>query len=209
MRGTRPLLFKCVESVFAKAQELAPVDVEVMRVHYRFVDRFRQEPPPHVFLERRAIGPNEAALPDNRLDDALAFELGVCLRDGIAVHAQFLGQRPNGRQGLAGLQRAGRGRKLYLIDQLQVDGFARLEIELEQHVTVLGQYDNLSFRLSSAAPFSIGGPNALEERRAFVRTLPLRAPLGRRLRVRPMAIAMPTAPPADDRMRLSTSICCT
>jgi len=85
MRGTRSLLFKCVESVFAKAQELALVDLEVMRVHHRFVDRFRQELPPHVFLERRAIGPNEAAFPDNRLDDALAFELGVRLRDGIGI----------------------------------------------------------------------------------------------------------------------------
>ena len=70
---------------------------------------------------------------DNRLDDALVFELGVRLRDSISVHPQVLRQRPNGRQGLAGLQRTGRGRELYLVDQLQVDGFTRFEIELELH----------------------------------------------------------------------------
>jgi hypothetical protein len=38
MRGTRSLLFECVESFFAKAQELALVDLKMMRVHHGFVD---------------------------------------------------------------------------------------------------------------------------------------------------------------------------
>ena len=52
VRGTRSLLFKCVESLFAKAQELALVELEVMRVHHRFVDRFREKLPPDIFFVR-------------------------------------------------------------------------------------------------------------------------------------------------------------
>ena len=38
MRGARAFLFEGVESFFAKTQELAFVDLKMMRVHHGFVD---------------------------------------------------------------------------------------------------------------------------------------------------------------------------
>jgi len=53
-------------------------------------------------LGEEGIGfPEKAALAGQGFDDALAFQLGVGLGNGVAVDAEFLGQRPDGGQGLA------------------------------------------------------------------------------------------------------------
>ena len=70
---------------------------------------------------------------EHGLDDALTLELSVGLGDGIAVDAQFLGQRTEGRQGIAGAQPARGGREPDLIGQLEVDRFPGLEIDLKDH----------------------------------------------------------------------------
>src|SRR5688500_17907304 len=85
MSGARSLLLKYFEPFFTKPQELGLVDPQVMRVDHGFIDRLGEELAAHVFLERRAGRPHEAAFADDRLDDALAFEFGVGLGNGIAV----------------------------------------------------------------------------------------------------------------------------
>jgi len=79
-----------------------------------------------VFLE-------ETALAGHGFDHAQALQFGVGLGDGVAVEAQLLGQRADGGERFAGLERARGGGVTDLIDQLEIDGLAGLEIDLKCH----------------------------------------------------------------------------
>jgi hypothetical protein len=83
--------------------------------------------------ERRVGFLEKAALAGNGLDDALAFEFGIGLGDGVAVDAQFLGERADGGQRFAGAQPAGGRRVTDLVHQLQIDRLAGFKIELQEH----------------------------------------------------------------------------
>ena len=132
--GASALVLERVESVLGELKELVPADLQVMRVHDDVVERLGEQLAAHVLPERRvALVADEAALAGDGLDDALALELGVGLGDGVAVDAQLLGQRPDAGKRLARLHRAGRGGDLHLVHELQVDGLAGLEVELESH----------------------------------------------------------------------------
>ena len=114
-----------VESFFGETEKLGLVDLQVMRVDDGIVDRLGDQLAPDVLPERRAVRPDETALPGERLDDALALQLRVRLRDRIAVDAQLLGQRADAGERIALANGAGGGRRFHLIDQLQVDGLSR------------------------------------------------------------------------------------
>src|SRR5262249_10393021 len=130
-----------------------------MRVDDGIVNRVGDEPSPDVLPKRRAIRPHEAALSGERLDHALALQLRVRFCDRVAIDAELFGEGADARQRIArsyGTRRRGR---LDLIDELQVDGFRRLEVEVKQHgqpslardevseiwlngPTVIGRYDS-------------------------------------------------------------------
>jgi hypothetical protein len=76
----------------------------------------------------------EASFASQRLDHAQTLQFRVRLRDGVAVQPQLFRQRPDGRERLARLQRAGRSGSLNLIDKLEIDRLAGLEIDLKQQI---------------------------------------------------------------------------
>ena len=76
----------------------------------------------------------------------LGFQLRVSLRNCIAIDAQFCGERAKRRKGIAGPKFARSGRIADLIGQLQIDRFARLKIDLKNHIpsAVIQHYDSWS-----------------------------------------------------------------
>jgi hypothetical protein len=105
----------------------------VVRLHDGLIHLFGQQAHAGVLAERRRLAADEATLACGRGDDALALELGVGLGDRVAIDAQVLGERPNRRQGIAGLGRARRDGGFDLVDQLQVDRLTGLVIQLKLH----------------------------------------------------------------------------
>ena len=96
------LVLERVEALLGDTQEVRLVDLQVMRLDDRAVERFGEQLPADLFLERRMVRANETALAGDRLDDALALQLRVRLGDRVAVDAQLLGERPDAGQRLAG-----------------------------------------------------------------------------------------------------------
>src|SRR5205809_338382 len=98
-----------------------------------FIDLRQQQSLPDRLGERRLVLFHEKAFARKRLNNALALQLGIGLRDGIAVDSQFLGQRTKRRQWFARTQPA-RGRRIAdLIRQLEIDWLASLTIDLENY----------------------------------------------------------------------------
>ncbi len=139
--GVEALRFELqgVESVLRELKKFFPADAQVVRVHDDVSrDSARS-------LRRTSLRNGELPwslmkqpLAGDGLDDALVFELGVGLGDGVAIDAEVLGERPDAGKGFARLHRAGGGGDLHLVDQLLVDGLAGLEVELKSHrVTVI------------------------------------------------------------------------
>lgn len=83
--------------------------------------------------QRGVVFFQEAALAGQSLDDALVFQFGIGLGDGVAIEAKFFSQRANGRERLAGLQSAGGGGGLDLVDQLEISGLAGFEIDMQEY----------------------------------------------------------------------------
>src|SRR5262245_55105151 len=129
----RALVRERVVAFFRQTQEIAAREQQVMCLDHRFVDGFRQRLPAGVLLHGGLHGTDEAALAGVCLDDTLGLELRVGLGDGVAVDAQLFGERPDRRQALAGAHRTGGRRGLYLVSELQVNRFARLEVDRESH----------------------------------------------------------------------------
>ena len=110
-----------------------------MRLDDGVVDLLGNELLPDFFLVGRVVRADEAALAGDRLDDALALELGVGLGDRVAIDAQLFGERPDRGQRVARLDGARCRGGLHLVDDLQVDRLAGLEVQEQAHDTVIGQ----------------------------------------------------------------------
>ena len=131
------LALEVVEPFLDQGQEFFAVHLQVMRHDHGLVNFRRQQFLADLFVERRIAFLQEAALAGNRLDDALPLQFGIGLGDGVAIDAQFLGQRADGRQRFAGTQRARSRRLTDLVHQLQINRLAGLEINLKNHGRLL------------------------------------------------------------------------
>lgn len=116
-----------------QCQEGVGFDLQVMGGHDRIVDAGSQEFVADGAGEGGAVFAEETAFAREGLDDSLAFQFGVGLRDGVAVHAQLFGQGPDGGQGFPGSQGAGSGGETHLLHDLPVDREAGFEIDLKEH----------------------------------------------------------------------------
>src|SRR3954451_164052 len=148
LHGAIARLLERVEALFDEADEVGPADLQMVRLHHRVVYRVGEQLEADGFLVRRVGLADEASLAGDGLDHALAFQLGVRLRHRVAIDAKRFGERKDRGGRLTGARPArGRG-GLHLVDHLQVDRFAGLEIELELHRL---SYDSrtVGFRLSS------------------------------------------------------------
>src|SRR3989442_5269678 len=132
-------------------QKVLVADLQVVRGDDCLVDLARQELLPRRLGERRVGGLEKTALARNGFDAPLALQFGVGLGHCIAIDAQLLRQRAEGGKRLAFPQDARRRRVPDLVNQLEIDRFAGLEIDLEDHscvmpLTVIGQYDSYRLR---------------------------------------------------------------
>ena len=98
-----------------------------------FVNSGHQQLVADLFGQRAFVLLQKAALAGGGFDDAQAFQLGVSFGDGVAVDAQFLGQRTDGREGVPRPQGAGSGGITDLINQLEINRFAGLKINVKHH----------------------------------------------------------------------------
>jgi hypothetical protein len=80
-----------------------------------------------------AAGLEEATGTLAGLDDAFGFEFGVGAGGGVAVDAEFLGEGADGGEGLTWAERAAGGGVLHLLDDLEVDRDAGLEVDVGEH----------------------------------------------------------------------------
>ena len=88
------LLFgEVVEAVSDEREEVLAADLQVVRGDDGLVDLRGEQVVTGGFLEQRVAVFEEAAFARKRLDDALRFEFGVGLGDGVAVDAELLGER--------------------------------------------------------------------------------------------------------------------
>src|SRR5258708_712522 len=87
----------------------------------------------NVFAQGGMIFFEETAASGKSFDDAEAFQFGIGFGDGVAVDAKLFRQRTDGGERFAGAEGAGSSGGLDLLDQLQVDREAGLEIDLQQH----------------------------------------------------------------------------
>ena len=74
----------------------------------------------------------EASFAGQAFDYAQAFEFGIGLRNGVTVETKLFGKRTDGGKRLAGLQLAGGGSGLDLINELEIDGHAGFEVDLKE-----------------------------------------------------------------------------
>ena len=84
-----------------ETHELIGRDLQMVGLHDRRVDGLADHPLADLFLERRVVLGHETTLPGQGLDDALVFQLTVCLGHRVAVDAQLLRQRPDRRERFA------------------------------------------------------------------------------------------------------------
>src|SRR5262245_30178985 len=105
----------------------------MMRLDDGGVDVVLEHLETRVLAIRRAAVLHETALAGVGLDDALALELGVGLRDRVAVDAERLGERTDTGKAVAGAERAGCDGQLHLVDDLEVDGLAGRERDVKAH----------------------------------------------------------------------------
>src|SRR5581483_603839 len=121
-----------VLSLAGQFQEGIAIDLELMGGDEGLVDGFDQEFAAGVFGQEGVVFLEKAAAAGGGFDDAEAFELGVGLGEGVAVDMEFLGQLADGGERFAWLEGAGGGGIADLIDNLEVNRHAGLEIELEE-----------------------------------------------------------------------------
>jgi hypothetical protein len=131
--GFAGFAFKEIEPLLDERKKRVAPDLQVMRSDDGFVNFAEQQFVADLFFERRIIFGKETAFALKRLDDALTFEFGVGFGDGIAIDAQFLRQWANGRQRVSRPQGPGSGGITDLIDQLEINWFASLKIDVKHH----------------------------------------------------------------------------
>ena len=129
----RGFALEIVQPLFYHREKRLAIHLQMVRGDHSLVYFAQQKFLADTLGERRAVFLQKAAFPRKDFDDPLALQLGIGLGDRIAIEAQFLGQRPDGRQGLTRSQGARRRRVADLIHQLSINRFAGFEIDLEQH----------------------------------------------------------------------------
>ena len=130
--------FKKLEAFLNHPEKSLGFDLHLVGGDHSVVYSGHQQPMADFFAERASILLEKAPFSGNGFDDSQAFQLGVSFGHGIAIDAQFLGQRSNGGQGIAVAQCARSGGITDLIDQLEINRFARLKIDAKDHLlTVL------------------------------------------------------------------------
>ncbi|MGZ4963577.1 MAG: hypothetical protein ACXWC8_13570 [Limisphaerales bacterium] len=121
---------------FADEREKAfAINLQVMRGDHGGIDRLFQQFLLGVFGKRRVVLLQKAAFAGNGFDDALVFKFAVSLRDGVAIDAHFFRKLAHRWQRLPGAQNSRSSRITNLIDQLQINWFARFEIDLKYHLS--------------------------------------------------------------------------
>ena len=105
----------------------------MVRLHHSLVDFLDQHLAADFLSQRRMVVSQEAAFAGLCLDDADAFQLGICFGNRIAINSQFLGKWPDVWKRFSRLQGARRRCGFDLVDDLQIDGLAGLVIDLDQH----------------------------------------------------------------------------
>ena len=122
-----------LDSFLQQAPQNLRADLHLMRRDHGFVESGHQQLVADLFGERAVIFLEKAAFSGDGFNHAQAFQLGVSLGHGVAVDAQFLGQRTNGRERVSRTQGPGSGRITDLIDQLEINRFAGLKIDVKHH----------------------------------------------------------------------------
>ena len=121
------------DSFLKQAPQNLRADLHLVRRDHCFVDSGHQQLVADLFGQRAVIFLEKAAFASDGFDHAQALQLGVSLGDGVAIDAQFLGQRPNGRERVSRTQSPGSGGITNLIDQLEINWFAGLKIDVKHH----------------------------------------------------------------------------
>ena len=124
---------KELDSFLQQAAQNFRADLHLMRRNHGFVDSGHQQFVADLFGQRAVIFLEKASFAGDGFNHAQALQLGVGLGDGVAVDAQFLGQRTNGRERVSRPQSPGSGGITDLIDQLEINRFAGFKIELKHH----------------------------------------------------------------------------
>ena len=99
------LAHEVIEPLSDRRQKPFAIHLQVMRHDHGLINLREQQLVFDLPGERRTVLLQKTAFAGDGLDDALAFQFGVSLGDGVAVDAQFLGERADGRQRVAGPQR--------------------------------------------------------------------------------------------------------
>src|SRR6266705_5326465 len=105
----------------------------MMRLHNRLVDFLDQQLAPDFLFQWRVVRLEEAAFAGNALNDTLALQFAVRFGDRVAVDAQLLRERPNGRQRLTRVERARSRGGFDLVHDLKIDRLAGTKVYLQQH----------------------------------------------------------------------------
>jgi len=112
-------------------QEFVTRNLQVVRLHNGLVDLLGQQFAPDFLSQGRLIFFQDTTPARQRFNHALAFELRISFGYRVAIDAQLLSQRTDGRQRFPGLDRPRSGSGLDLFHNLQVDGQTGLEIDLK------------------------------------------------------------------------------
>ena len=121
------------DSFFNQAQKNLGADLHLVRRDHGFIYSGRQHLVADLFCERTLVFLEKTSFSGDGFDDAQALQLRVSLGHGVTIDAQLLGQRTNGRERFPRPQGPGRGGVTDLIDQLEINRFAGLEINVKQH----------------------------------------------------------------------------
>lgn len=114
-------------------QQDAGADLHLIRGDNGFVYFRRQQFVAGLSGEQALVFLEKAAFAGDGFDDSQALQLGVSLGNGVAIDAQFLGQRADGGERVARAQGPGGGGITDLINQLEVNRFAGLKIDVKHH----------------------------------------------------------------------------
>ncbi len=132
--------FEELESFVDQSEKFLGVDLHLVGGNHGVVYPGHEKLFARLLGQRVFIVLEKAPFPGDGFDDAQPLQLGIGFGDGIAIHAQFLGQRSNGRERIAMSQSPGSGGITDLIDQLEINRFAGFKIDAKDHaLTVIGR----------------------------------------------------------------------
>ena len=130
--------FKKLDALLDHVEKSLGFDLHLVGRDHGVVYSGHQQAMAGFFTERAAILLEKAAFSGDGFDDSPAFQLGVSLGHGIAIDAQFFGQWSDGGQRIAVAQRTRGSGVTDLVNQLEINRFARLKIDAKDHLlTVL------------------------------------------------------------------------